>query len=124
MGIREKIESLGFSLPPAAKPAGNYVPSVRTGNLLFLSGQLPFQNGEIMLVGKVGPDGHMASEGALAAKQCALNALAVVDSVVGLDNVARVVRLGAFVNSAHVGPAISWWKFLARRANMCVRPWA
>ena len=100
MNIRQKIESLGITLPEASKPAGNYVPFVRTGNLLLLSGQLPFQNGEIMLVGKVGPDGHMASEGALAAKQCAVNALAVVDSAVGLDNVVRVVRLGAFVNSA------------------------
>jgi enamine deaminase RidA (YjgF/YER057c/UK114 family) len=99
MTIRAKIESLGLTLPPPPKAAGNYVPSIRTGNLLLLSGQLPFHNGELLLIGKVGPDGHMASEGALAAKQCALNALSVVDDAVGLDNVVRVVRLGAFVNS-------------------------
>lgn len=100
MTIREKIVSLGYELPSPPKPAGSYVPAVRTGNLLYLAGQLPLKNGELLLEGKIGPDEHTTKEGADAAVQCALNALAAVDEAVGLDNVVRVIRVGGYVNSA------------------------
>ncbi len=100
MKIRTRIEELGLGLPPAPSPAGNYVPAVRSGNLIFVAGQLPLRDGKLQLTGKVGEGGHAPEEAARAARQCVLNALAVVDDMVGLDRVTRVVRLGAHVNSA------------------------
>jgi enamine deaminase RidA (YjgF/YER057c/UK114 family) len=76
------------------------VPALRAGNLVFVAGQLPLKDGKLLLTGKIGDGAHPAEAGAEAAKQCALNALAAADAVCGLDNVVRVVRLGAFVNSA------------------------
>lgn len=100
MSVRDKITALGLTLPPAPAPAGTYVPALRTGNLVFVAGQLPLKDGKLTLTGKISIGGSTVEEGAEAAKQCALNALAAVDAVCGLDNVVRVVRLGAFVNSA------------------------
>jgi enamine deaminase RidA (YjgF/YER057c/UK114 family) len=100
MSIREKVASLGYELPPAPQPAGTYVPALQVGTLVYVAGQLPLRNGELTLTGKIGPDAHTVDAGAAAARQCALNALAAVDGLVGLDKVKRVVRLGAFVNSA------------------------
>lgn len=100
MSIRDKIASLGLTLPPAPQPAGTYVPALRTGNLVFVAGQLPLHEGKLMLLGKIDNNTGTVEAGAAAARQCALNALAAVDALVGLDKVLRVVRLGAFVNSA------------------------
>ena len=95
----EKLAELGLKLPEVAKPVAAYVPAVRTGNLVYTSGQLPMKNGELMLTGKVG--GEVAPEEAKeAAQQCALNAIAAVKSVVGdLDWVAQVVKVVVFVAS-------------------------
>ena len=100
MNIRATLNDLGLELPPAAKPAGSYVPFILTGNLLYLAGQLPLKDGKLILLGKIGPGAHTPDEGAAAARQCVLNALAAVDAAVGLHAVKRVIRLGAFVNSA------------------------
>lgn len=100
MTITQRILSLGYELPPVPKPAGSYVPCIRTGGLLFLAGQLPLKDGKLILAGKIGAGGHTIELAQLAARQCALNALAIVAAEAGLDNVVRVVRLGAFVNSA------------------------
>jgi enamine deaminase RidA (YjgF/YER057c/UK114 family) len=99
MSIRERLRERGIQLPPAADPAGNYVPAVRTGNLIFTAGQLPLRDGKLLLQGKIGEDGHDVEQGAAAARQCTLNALALVESMAGLDAVVRVVRLGVHVNS-------------------------
>ncbi len=100
MRIEDRLAELGLTLPPPAKPAGNYLPWVRSGNLLFLAGQLPLLDGKVMLTGKVGDGENTVEQGAEAARQCALNALALVQDAVGFENLVRVVRLGAFVNSA------------------------
>ncbi len=95
--VAKHLADLGIVLPVAAAPVANYVPFVRTGNVLTVSGQLPF-----------GPDGVMAGklggsvsieDGQKAARQCALNVIAQIQAAVGnLDNVVRIVRLGGFIN--------------------------
>lgn len=100
MTPEEKLQSLGLALPPAPKPVGAYVPFVRTGNLIFISGQLPSREGRVQHTGKVPTDTSLGDAGQ-AAKLAVLNALAITaDAANGLSNIARVVRLGAFVNSA------------------------
>jgi enamine deaminase RidA (YjgF/YER057c/UK114 family) len=100
MTPEEKLESLGLTLPPAPKPVGAYVPFVRTGNLVYISGQLPSRKGRVQYAGKV-PTEISLAYAQQAAKLAALNALAIAaDAAGGLSNVARVVRLGAFVDSA------------------------
>lgn len=100
MTPQDKLSSLGLSLPPAPKPVGSYVPCVRTGNLVFVSGQLPLRDGKVQCAGKVPTDVPLA-DAAAAARMAVLNALAIVaDAAGGLANIRRIVRLGAFVNSA------------------------
>ena len=94
-----RLAELGIRLPPVAAPVASYVPAVRCGQLVFTSGQLPFVDGGLRRTGKVG--GSVDPEDAAAdAKLCALNALAAVDELVGLDQVARVVRVVGYVASA------------------------
>lgn len=99
MNIQSKLEELGLSLPTVAAPAANYVPYVISGNTLFVSGQIPFLNGEKMHLGKIGDDLN-ADDGVKAAQACALNILAQVNEAVGGDwsKVKRCVKLGGFVN--------------------------
>jgi enamine deaminase RidA (YjgF/YER057c/UK114 family) len=94
-----RLAQLGIRLPPVAAPVAAYVPAVRTGQLVFTSGQLPFVDGGLRRTGKVG--GSVDPEDAAGdAKICTLNALAAVDDLVGLDSVARVVRVVGYVASA------------------------
>jgi enamine deaminase RidA (YjgF/YER057c/UK114 family) len=94
-----RLAQLGIRLPPVAAPVASYVPAVRSGQPVFTSGQLPFVDGGLRRTGKVG--GSVDPEDAAAdAKLCALNALAAVDELVGLDQVARVVRVVGYVASA------------------------
>lgn len=96
----ENLAQLGLSLPPAPPPVGSYLPALRVGDLVFTSGQLPMRDGKLIATGKVSEDASLAQalEGARAAT---LNALAQVAAVAGgLAQVARIVRLGVFVNSA------------------------
>jgi enamine deaminase RidA (YjgF/YER057c/UK114 family) len=94
-----RLAELGVRLPPVAAPVAAYVPAIRTGQLVFTSGQLPFVDGGLRRTGKVG--GTVDIEDAAAdAKVCALNALAAIDDLVGLDSVARVVRVVGYVASA------------------------
>lgn len=98
MTIREKINSLGYTLPGVPAPVGSYVQCVRSGNLLFLSGGISVA-GDRKIVGKVGID-LTIEEGQEAARLCVLNRLAVVESEIGsLDKVTRIVALNGFVNS-------------------------
>lgn len=100
MTLKTKLEEMGKELPEVAAPAANYVPYVVSGNHVFVSGQIPFLNGEKMHLGRVG-DTLSTEQGAQAAEACALNILAQVNEAVGGDwsKVKRCVKLGGFVNS-------------------------
>jgi len=97
MSIKEKIESLGLTLPVAALPVAAYVPAVKTGNLVFVAGQLPLVDGKIVKEGKVGKE-VTPEEAKEMAQVCALNALAAIALVADIDQIARIVRVGGFVN--------------------------
>jgi len=97
MSIKEKIESLGLTLPVAALPVAAYVPAVRTGNLVFVAGQLPLVDGKIVKEGKVGKE-VTPEEAKEMAQVCALNALAAIALVADIDQIERIVRVGGFVN--------------------------
>jgi len=97
MSIKEKIDSLGLTLPVAALPVAAYVPAVKTGNLVFVAGQLPLVDGKIIKEGKVGKE-VTPEEAKEMAQVCALNALAAIALVADLDQIERVVRVGGFVN--------------------------
>ena len=97
MNIRAKIESLGLTLPVAALPVAAYVPAVKTGNLVFVAGQLPLVDGKIVKEGKVGKE-VTPEEAEEMAQVCALNALAAIALVADIDQVERIVRVGGFVN--------------------------
>jgi len=97
MRIKEKIESLGLTLPVAALPVAAYVPAVRTGNLVFVAGQLPLVDGKIVKEGKVGKE-VTPEEAKEMAQVCALNALAAIALVADIDQIERIVRVGGFVN--------------------------
>jgi enamine deaminase RidA (YjgF/YER057c/UK114 family) len=98
-GWHDRLRELGIRLPPVAAPVAAYVPAVRTGQLVFTSGQLPFVDGGLRRTGKVG--GSVEVEDAAAdAKVCALNALAAIDDLVGLDSIVKVVRVVGYVASA------------------------
>ena len=97
----ERLAELGLALPPVATPQAAYVPAVRTGNYVYVSGQLPFVDGKLPTVGKVG-DGVSAEEAAALARLCALNGLAAAASVAGaggLDAITRIVKVTGFVAS-------------------------
>jgi enamine deaminase RidA (YjgF/YER057c/UK114 family) len=95
----ERLSDLGLSVPEVPKPVAVYVPAVRSGNLVFTSGQLPMRSGELMQTGKVGGD-VSPDEAVECAQQCALNAIAAVKAELGdLDLVKRVVKVVVFVAS-------------------------
>jgi enamine deaminase RidA (YjgF/YER057c/UK114 family) len=94
-----KLAELGIELPGVVAPLAAYVPAVRTGNLVYTSGQLPMVAGELVMTGKVGGDVSPEDAKALA-RVCALNALAAVHSLVDIDAVTRVVKVVGFVASA------------------------
>ena len=96
--IDARLAELGITLPDAPAPAANYVPYVVSGDLVFVSGQIPMQDGG-MITGKLGADADIET-GQRAARACALNILAQVRAACGgdLDRVRRIVKLGGFVN--------------------------
>ena len=95
---RARLAELGLELPPVVPPVASYVPAVRSGDLVFTSGQLPMAGGEMAAVGKVGALVSPEQAHDLA-RTCALNALAAVDALVGLDSVVQVVKVTGFVAS-------------------------
>ena len=96
----ERLKELGHELPPAPGPLGSYVPAVRSGNLLFISGMLPLKEGKLSRTGKVGKDLN-AEEGKEEARAAALNALSALREYAGsLDNVARCVKVTGYISSA------------------------
>jgi enamine deaminase RidA (YjgF/YER057c/UK114 family) len=99
--VEQNLAAQGIVLPAPKAPVANYVPFVRSGNLLFVSGQVCFDaEGKLIAKGKLGA-GVSVEQGAAAARGCGINLLAQVKAAIGdLDKVVRVVRLGGFVNSA------------------------
>lgn len=98
--IDDHLKALGIELPNPSSPGANYVPFVRTGNLLFLTGQLSQWNGERRFIGKLGRE-FGVEEGQQAARLCALNLVAQLRAALDgdLDLVVRCVRIAGFVNS-------------------------
>ena len=99
MTAATRLAELGVSLPAVAAPLAAYVPAVRTGNLVYTSGQLPLAGGELIRTGKVGAE-VSPEDAKAAARTCALNALAAIDALVGIDSVVRVVKVVGFVASS------------------------
>lgn len=97
--ISARLAELGIELPQVAAPVAAYVPSIRVGNQVWTSGQLPFIDGELPQVGKVGAE-VSAEDAERYARIATLNALAAIDALVGIDNVTRVLKIVGFVASA------------------------
>ena len=99
MSIEARLQELGVTLPTPVKPVANYVPTVQTGNLVFISGQIPAGPNGPEFIGKLGADCDIET-GRAAAKLCAINLIAQLKGAVGdLEKVVRVVKLTGFVNS-------------------------
>jgi enamine deaminase RidA (YjgF/YER057c/UK114 family) len=99
MSIESRLAELGIQLPPAPAAAGNYLPSVRTGNLLYLAGTICVRDGVVTHTGQVGA-GQTVETGYAAAQVCALNTLANIKAAAGsLDAVARFVLVSGYVNA-------------------------
>ncbi len=94
-----RLAAMGLELPAVTAPLAAYVPAVRSGNQVYVSGQVPMVDGKLQLTGKVGAEVTPEQAKQLAAR-CALNALAAIDELVGLDQVVRVVKVVGFVASA------------------------
>ena len=99
MNASVRLGQLGVTLPRVVASLASYIPAVRTGNLVYTAGQLPMEAGKLARTGKVGA-AITPEEGKAMARTCALNALAAVDSLVGIDAVTRVVKVVGFVASA------------------------
>lgn len=98
--ISEKLTQLGIELPAPAAAVGAYLPALRSGNLIFISGQLPWHAGKLAHAGKLGAELTL-EEGQAAARLCLLNALAALQAEIGsLELLRRLVRLEVYVNSA------------------------
>jgi enamine deaminase RidA (YjgF/YER057c/UK114 family) len=96
--IEEKLKSLQITLPNPPTPAGSYIPAIKTGNLLFISGQIPMDNGKVLFTGKVTNENLETAQ--KSAKMCAINLLAQMKRELGsLDKVTKIVRISGFVNS-------------------------
>ena len=99
-GAAEQLAALGLTLPPVTAPAAAYVPAVRTGPYVYVSGQLPVVDGKLPATGKVG-DAVSAQDAAGLARTCALNAIAAAAAAAGgLDRIRRIVKVTGFVASA------------------------
>ena len=99
MNLRQRLSALNIELPTVSGPFGAYVPARQVGNLIYVSGQLPMKDGALLASGQV-PSRCTIEQAKLAARQCVINALSVVNTLPGgLDRISGVVRVGAFVNS-------------------------
>jgi enamine deaminase RidA (YjgF/YER057c/UK114 family) len=97
--IYAKLAELGLKLPEVVPPLAAYVPAVQSGNYVYVSGQLPLVEGKLPYVGKLGAE-VTVEQGAELARICALNALAAIESLVGLGRLVKIVKVTGFVASA------------------------
>jgi enamine deaminase RidA (YjgF/YER057c/UK114 family) len=98
--IDEKLASLNITLPTPPKPAGSYIPIVKTGNMIFVSGQIPMKDGQVQFKGQV-PTSISVEEAQSAARLCIINILAQLKSELGtLDKISKIVRVSGFVSSS------------------------
>ncbi len=96
--IDEKIKSLGIKLPIPPSPAGSYIPVVKSGNLLYVSGQIPMEDGKVAFTGKVSDTNIETAQ--KSARICAINILAQLKKELGdLEKISKIVRISGFVNS-------------------------
>lgn len=95
--LKQKLLSLGLELPPAPTPVGAYLATIRSENLFYISGQLPFKNGKLVYKGKIGRD-LTIEEGYEAAKLCALNILSQMENNLRKNNFKRIVKIEGFIN--------------------------
>jgi enamine deaminase RidA (YjgF/YER057c/UK114 family) len=97
----ERLRELNLTLPPVTKPVGAYVPALRHGDTLLLSGQIPLREGKVAYTGKVGgSSGHALDDAQAAARLCALNAIGVAaDAAGGVDKLTRVLKVVVYVAS-------------------------
>ena len=96
--IEEKIKTIGIKLPNPPNPAGSYIPVVKSGNLLYVSGQIPMEDGKVVFTGKVSDTNIETAQ--KSARICAINILAQLKKELGdLEKISRIVRLSGFVNS-------------------------
>lgn len=98
-GPYAKLVELGHELPELVPPVASYLPAVRSGQHVYVSGQLPMAEGKLLATGKVGAD-VSADQAKELAQRCALNALAAINSLVGLEQIVRIVKVTGFVASA------------------------
>jgi enamine deaminase RidA (YjgF/YER057c/UK114 family) len=99
INLESKLAEMGIDLPPVAGSFGAYIPAKRVGNLVYVAGQLPMKDGKLMATGAV-PSRCSIEAAKLAARQCAINALAAVNTLPGgARQIAGVIRVGAFVSS-------------------------
>jgi enamine deaminase RidA (YjgF/YER057c/UK114 family) len=100
MSVEDTLQSLGLTLPPPARPVASYIPAVRTGNLVYTSGQIPSRDGQLTRRGQVGLE--ISEDDAYEeAQTCTLNALAAIKDLLGsLDSITQVVKVTGYVNSA------------------------
>lgn len=97
--IEERLDALNISLPAPPRPAGSYIPVVKAGKLVFVSGQIPVQDGKIQYQGKV-PANISVEDAQKAARLCIINALAQLKAELGtLDTITKIVKVSGFVNS-------------------------
>ncbi|MEJ3742210.1 RidA family protein [Actinomycetes bacterium KLBMP 9797] len=94
-----KLAELGLTLPAVVPPVAAYLPAVQSGQHVYVSGQVPIADGKLLATGRVGA-GVSPEQARDLAERCALNALAAVDALVGLENVVKVVKVTGFVASA------------------------
>ncbi len=99
MNALKKLSDLNLKLPPPPKPAGAYIPVIRVGTLVFTSGMLPLESGEIKIKGKLGKELDI-KQGYKAAKVCTLNGLSAIKQKIGsLEKIKKVIRLNGYIRS-------------------------
>jgi enamine deaminase RidA (YjgF/YER057c/UK114 family) len=99
MSINERLAELKLTLPPQSAPRGSYIPAKRVGNLLYVAGQIPMREGQLVATGQV-PSRCSIEQAQQAARQCVLNALAAVNTLPGgIEQLTGVARVGAFISS-------------------------
>ena len=98
--ILDKLKEAGVTLPNPPSPAGSYIPVITTGNLAFVSGQIPIQDGKVKFTGKI-PNEQTIQNAQEAAKLCIINGLAQLNAFFGtLENITKIIRISGFVNSS------------------------